>query len=178
MKQTRRTMLKAAAVAGTALFFPSHLLEGAQDAGPARPRNAARQLGADGRRIGNNRPLTRSLLAGHVGSDFLAQTPGGNEVALRLVEVDDLPNAEAAHLQGSEDSFAARFQDSSGVLLSQGTYRLDHDYLGRFWFFLVPVGQPSARAQTYEAIFNNAPLSAVPLSPVRKPRSTGVQPVS
>jgi len=175
MTHTRRTMLKAAALAGTALFIPSRDLFARDDAKAPRP------LGADGRRIGTNaQAVTRSLLAGHVGSDFMTQTPGGTPVALRLVEVDDVPNADAAHLQGSEESFAARFEDSSGTLLSQGTYRLDHDSLGRLWFFLVPVGQPSLRAQTYEAIFNNAPVPDPRLSPVHKVRrrNSAARPVS
>jgi hypothetical protein len=172
MTHTRRSMLKAAAAAGTILFFPSHLLEAAD--------KEARPLGADGRPIRKSPIVPRSLLAGHVGSDFVTQTPGGTQVRLRLVEVEDLPNAEAANLQGSEEAFAARFEDSSGVLLSQGTYRLDHDYLGRFWFFLVPVGRPSVRAQTYEAIFNNAPVPSARVSPARKKRQAeaGTRPVS
>jgi hypothetical protein len=154
MEFTRRNVLKVTSLAGTALLLPQGLLEAAQ-------QQEAAALGADRRPIGTS-PLhfTRSLLRGHVGSDFLARTPAGNRVYLRLVEVEDIPNAEAARLEGSEESFAARFQDSSGHLLSQGTYRLDHDVLGRNWFFLVPVGQPSATAQTYEAIFNNAPAPA------------------
>ena len=150
MAHTRRSVLKAAALAGTALLLPTVLLE-AFEKTPV-------PLGADGRRIGKTHParITRSLLSGHVGSDFVARTPGGNPVALRLVNVEDVPNAAAAHLEGSEDTFAAYFEDSSGTLLSQGTYTLNHLQLGRVWFFLVPVGQPSARAQTYEATFNNA----------------------
>jgi hypothetical protein len=155
MEITRRAALKAASLAGTALFLPLDLLEALQKTGAP--------LGADNRRIGRSRfPMTRSLLRGHVGSDFVARTPAGNPVALRLVEVEDVPNAAAAHLEASEDAFAARFEDSSGHLLSQGTYRLDHDQLGRLWFFLVPVGQPSAEAQRYEAIFNNAPAPSAP----------------
>jgi hypothetical protein len=153
MPKSRRAVLKAAALAGTAFFIPSGLAKALD--GTSIPR------GADGRRIGSS-PLhvTRSLLHGHVGSDFMARTSGGNAVMLRLVEVEDVPNAGAANLEGSEETFAARFEDSSGILLRQGTYRLDHPYLGRVWWFLVPVGMPSAPSQTYEAIFNNAPTSA------------------
>jgi hypothetical protein len=153
MEFTRRAVLKVTSLAGTALLLPLDVLDAATQEPAA--------LGADNRPMGTS-PLhmTRSLLRGHVGSDFLARTPAGNRVRLRLTEVEDIPNAEAAHLEGSEESFAARFQDSSGHLLSQGTYRLDHDTLGRLWFFLVPVGQPAAEAQTYEAIFNNAPVPA------------------
>jgi hypothetical protein len=158
MAYTRRTALKMASLAGTALFLPSSgWLEALTQ--------EATGLGADNRPIGTSPVrITRSLLRGHVGSDFRARTPAGNRVALRLVDVEDIPNAAAARLEGSDDAFAAHFEDSSGHLLSQGTYRLDHDQLGRLWFFLVPVGQPVARAQTYEAIFNNAP------APTSRPR--------
>lgn len=155
MPKTRRAVLKAAALAGTAFFIPSGLAKALD--GTSIPR------GADGRRIGTS-PLhvTRSLLHGHVGSDFMARTVGGNAVMLRLVEVEDVPNAAAANLEGSEESFAARFEDSSGILLGQGTYRLDHASLGRVWWFLVPVGMASAESQTYEAIFNTGPMIGRP----------------
>ena len=154
MAPTRRTVLKAA-LAGAAFFIPSGVLDAFQDI----PAN----LGADNLPIDRSRlRVTRSLLRNHVGSDFLAQTTGGTRVTLRLVEVEDVPNASAAGQEGSEETFAARFANSSGVLLSQGTYTLRHDVLGRVWWFLVPVDKPALESQTYEAIFNNAPSSAGP----------------
>jgi uncharacterized protein DUF6916 len=160
MTQSRRMVLKAAALAGTALFMPSGVVYAFQDIPP--------NLGADDLPIRRPRfPVTRSLLRSHVGSDFFARTAGGRPVALRLVEVEDVPNASAAGQEGSEGTFAARFTDeSSGVLLSQGTYTLRHDVLGRVSWFLVPVGQPALASQTYEAIFNAAPRNA-PRPPTR-----------
>ena len=153
MAQTRRTVLKAAALAGTALFIPSGVLDAVQDIPP--------NLGADDLPIRPSRfPVTRSLLRGHVGSDFVARTPSGRRVTLRLVEVEDVPSASSAGQEGSEETFAARFADSSGVLLSQGTYTLRHDVLGRVSWFLVPVDQPALASQTYEAIFSKAPANA------------------
>lgn len=154
MEQTRRSVLRSAALAGTAFLMPLGVLEAFQEA-------SARVDGDDGRIGMSRRRVSRSLLRGHVGSDFVVQTDDGARVALRLVEVEDVPNAAAANQEGSEDTFAARFEDSSsGVLLSQGTYVLRHDALGRREWFLVPVGMPSAEKQTYEAIFNKAPRNA------------------
>ena len=162
MAQTRRAVLKAAALAGTAFFVPSGVLDAVQDIPP--------NLGADDLPIRRSRfEVTRSLLRGHVGSDFFARTPSGRRVALRLVEVEDVPSASTAGLEGSEGTFAARFVDSSGELLSQGTYTLRHDVLGRVSWFLVPVNQPALASQTYEAIFNSAPANA-PRPPVRQRR--------
>jgi len=160
MTQSRRTVLKAAALAGTALFIPSGVVHAFQDIPP--------NLGADDLPIRRARiGVTRSLLRGHVGSDFVARTASGRRVTLRLVEVEDVPNASAAGQEDSEDTFAARFTDeSSGVLLAQGTYTLRHDVLGRVSWFLVPVGQPALASQTYEAIFNKAPGNA-PRPPAR-----------
>jgi hypothetical protein len=160
MTQSRRMVLKTAALAGTALFLPSGVVYAFQDIPP--------NLGADDRPIQKSRfVVTRSLLRGHVGSDFFARMPSGRRVALRLVEVEDVPSASAAGQEGSEGTFAARFTDeSSGVLLSQGTYTLRHDVLGRVSWFLVPVGQPTLASQTYEAIFNKAPGNA-PRPPAR-----------
>jgi hypothetical protein len=152
MAKSRRAVLKSVTLAGTALFLPVTALEAFQQApraraGSLRPRPS---LGPG---------ITRSVLREHVGSDFVALTDGA-KVTLRLVEVEDVPNAAAAKTEGSEDTFAARFEDSSGVLLSQGTYTLLHDTLGKRQWFLVPVGRPKADKQTYEAIFAAAPAGA------------------
>jgi len=153
MAKSRRAVIKSAALAGTALFMPLGALEAFQQASRAR-------AGSLRPRPSLSPGVTRSLLRDHVGSDFVVQTDDGAKVTLRLVEVEDVPNAVAAKTEGSEDTFAARFEDSSGVLLSQGTYPLLHDTLGKREWFLVPVGRPTADKQTYEAIFAAAPAGA------------------
>lgn len=170
MAHTRRMVLKAVAVAGTAFIMPVDVLDAFQE-------GAAASLGEDRLPIRKaRRDLTRSFLRNHVGSDFIARTPGGSSVTLRLVEVEDLPNAAASGQEGSEDAFAARFTDSSGFLLSQGTYTLRHDALGAVSWFLVPVDQPISALQTYEAIFNNTPTKNAP--PHKAPPRPEVQPES
>ena len=153
MTHSRRSILKAAILAGPALFIPASLLDARE-----QTRERAGALGADGQPMrAPGAPITRSFLGGAVGSDFVARTPGGFEVPLRLEAVEDLPQAAVAGLEGSEQSFTARFESTSGALLEQGTYTLNHDWLGQLSIFLVPVGRPIAKSQTYEAVFNNAP---------------------
>jgi len=151
--QTRRNLLKAAALFGTTFFVPGGYADALQD-----PPDS---IGADDLRLGAGRVrITRGRLHGFVGSDFAVQTAAGSPVTLRLVEVADVPSAAAAGVQGAQETFAARFEDSSGTLLSQGTYTLTHEVLGRRQWFLVPVGQATASRQVYEAIFYKAPRGA------------------
>jgi hypothetical protein len=167
MAHGRRAVLKVAALAGTAFFVPLDLLEAFQ----RQPAREPAPLGADNLPIGTSRlPITRSFLQGHVSTDFLVQTPGGLTLTLQLVEVADLPNAAASGQEGSEEAFAARFTDASGILLSQGTYTLNHARLGRLWWFLVPVDQPGGRLQVYEAIFNSPAVTLSPPKKIEKPR--------
>lgn len=149
MENKRRTVLKGA-LASTAFLIPSGLLDAFDDLTP---------VGVDAPPIGTS-TLTRARFGAHVGSDFVVQTRGGSTLMLRLVSVDDVPNAAAGGVEGAEDTFVARFEDWSGILLSQGTYTVSHDSLGRLRLFIVPVGQPTARAQSYEAVFHAAPAGA------------------
>jgi hypothetical protein len=49
-------------------------------------------------------------------------------------------------------SFSLRFR-KTGVALPQGTYTMDHDWLGTFPLFLVPAGKSGSQS-TYTATFS------------------------
>lgn len=70
---------------------------------------------------------------------------------LTLASVDDR-NARGACPDGFEQ-FALVFRGPAGTPLEQRIYAVEHDGIGRFELFLVPLG-PDAEGPRYEAVFN------------------------
>jgi hypothetical protein len=88
--------------------------------------------------------VRRDDFAVHTGSQWrVRQHPG---VTLRLIEVSPLATS------GPWESFSLCFAGPSGVELGQGTHALEHDNLGTFELFLVPL-EPGAEGSRYECIF-------------------------
>jgi hypothetical protein len=52
----------------------------------------------------------------------------------------------------NREQFSLVFREPSGVVLPQMIYRVEHDELGAFELFLVPIG-PDAEGMRYEAVF-------------------------
>ena len=62
------------------------------------------------------------------------------------------------------ESFSLLFQGAAATSLQQGTYRFEHDRIGAFDLFIVPVGLEKG-VMKYEAVFNRpATSAAVPRS--------------
>ena len=91
--------------------------------------------------------VVASTFAEHLNSNFrLHHQPATTE--LELVEVSD----------GSTDghvNFSLLFRGPLQPLLPQRIYPLEHDRLGRFDLFIVPVRR-DANGLYYEAVFNRA----------------------
>jgi hypothetical protein len=94
--------------------------------------------------------LTRGAFEPHVGTRFRLSRPAA--VELELAEVRDL--GVAAGDPGR--SFVVLFRGPGDAPLAQGTYEVEHDSLGAFALFLVPVGVDERGVQ-YEAVFNRLP---------------------
>lgn len=78
---------------------------------------------------------------------FQVHMPGAAPLTLELFEVtekDSSPNVE---------QFSLIFRGPLEPYFPQGTYTLQHDKLGEFALFLVPLG-PDAAGMSYQAIFN------------------------
>jgi len=79
---------------------------------------------------------------------------------LRLEELDPIPlelvsvtELGAPYVPGGRQPFSLLFLGPSGPrYLLQGTYHLEHDSLGAFDLFVVPLG-PQAGRMRYEAVF-------------------------
>jgi hypothetical protein len=96
--------------------------------------------------------VRRDLLEGCLGESFTLRTRTGS-ITLKLVSVDDPPNARRDGTVGDEHNFVAVFRGPSYTKLKQGTYPVDSRQLGAFDLFLVP-GLTTASGTVYTATFN------------------------
>jgi hypothetical protein len=101
--------------------------------------------------------FTRQTFASHLGETFRLRLGPEETLELALVEATDLgggpATATAAPPPGTaRRPFSVVFRGPPGVPLPQRIYRLEHDRLGAFDLFLVPIG-PDAVGMRYEAVF-------------------------
>lgn len=83
-----------------------------------------------------------------VGTRFNLRGPdGGPGRALVLEAVEPFPGSDGR-------SFSLTFRDPLPGVAPQGTYVVDHDSLGEFALFIVPLAPDGAGGQRYEAVFN------------------------
>jgi hypothetical protein len=100
--------------------------------------------------------LQRTTFARLLGETFRVYQESGAMPALRLAKVRDLraPARQAAPPSAQrERSFSLLFTGPIDPMIDQGTYRFEHDRLGSFSLFIVPL-VPERGAHYYEAIFN------------------------
>ena len=81
-----------------------------------------------------------------VGTPFRVESGGGEPVELTLTEIIENDRGPGW------ESFSLLFGGARGALL-QGTHELDHDGLGSFPLFLVPIADVGGEP-LYEAVFN------------------------
>jgi hypothetical protein len=92
--------------------------------------------------------FTSDTFAGRVGETFRVTTPDGRSFDTTLVEAEVCGPARSRF----RVPFSLLFRGPLDVLVPQGTYRIEHDELGHFELFIVPVG-PDDEGMCYEAIF-------------------------
>ncbi len=92
--------------------------------------------------------LTLTIFTEQVYSTFRVY-PGaaGSSAEMELIQVRDLGSSP------QHEQFAAVFRGPLDPFLPQRIYRMEHDQLGVFDLFVVPVGQ-DAQGYSYEAVFN------------------------
>ncbi len=93
-----------------------------------------------------------------VGQRFRIRLAPESVVELELVDVSDLAPAASERRRpgssvGAYEAFSLIFLGPNAQRLSQGVYPFEHDQLGTFSLFIVPVGADEAGTQ-YEALFN------------------------
>ena len=98
--------------------------------------------------------LTRSMFAERIGEAFRIQFESGEPLIAELIEVGVRENpAEAKAASLRSESFSLLFRVPVDAPRQQGTCQIEHDAIGAFNLFLVPVGQDDAGLH-FEAIFN------------------------
>ena len=94
--------------------------------------------------------LTEAEFSKHVSTKFRA-TVGEEAVDLELAQVKGY--AGHAEDQKGMERFSLFFTGPDKPLLPQATYSLEHDAMGTFGLFLVPI-KPDGEGSRYEAVFN------------------------
>ena len=93
--------------------------------------------------------FTIETFAGRVGEPFRVQPDSGDALEAELVEATQLaPPREA----GARAPFSLVFRGPAEPLLPQRIYTVEHDELGAFEIFVVPIGRDEA-GTSYEAVF-------------------------
>ncbi len=94
-------------------------------------------------------PLTEEEFSKHVNTKF--RVAGEQPVELELAEVKGY--LSKAHEQTGMERFSAFFSGPRQPYLPQSVYTLEHEQMGAFELFLVPVGNDE-NGFRYEAVFN------------------------
>ena len=94
--------------------------------------------------------LTEKEFSQHVGTKFHVKIDE-REIELDLIEVKGYVSQEIE--QGGMERFSVFFAGPGDPFLPQKVYRLEHERMGEFEIFLVPVGGDQ-QGYRYEAVFN------------------------
>jgi hypothetical protein len=86
----------------------------------------------------------------HLGESFRIQKVDSSWAEVTLIEATAL--GEGALAEGLRAPFSIVFRGPQNPLLPQRTYRVEHENLGAFELFLVPIG-PDGEGMRYEAVF-------------------------
>jgi hypothetical protein len=89
-----------------------------------------------------------STFSGRDGETFRVFRDDGSALDLELVSITPGPDAG-----GGRAPFSIVFRGSLEPVLPQRIYRFEHDELGSFELFIVPIG-PDAAGMQYEAVFS------------------------
>jgi len=91
--------------------------------------------------------LTHEAFVQNVNTKFHVSANDTNQVELALAEVSELKQFKA------HEQFAVVFRGPLDLFMGQGMRSFDHDKLGRFELFIVPIRQ-DREGYYYEAVFS------------------------
>jgi hypothetical protein len=94
-------------------------------------------------------PLTEKEFSKHLNTKF--RVKGEQPIELELTEVKGY--LAQSNEQSGMERFSALFNGPGDRYLPQGTYELEHDAMGAFDLFLVPIAKDE-KGLRYEAVFN------------------------
>jgi hypothetical protein len=88
--------------------------------------------------------------APYLGETFRIQAPDSPSAEMTLIEATALGEGTAP--EGQRAQFSLVFRGTRDRVLPQRIYRVEHDAIGEFDLFLVPIG-PDQEGMRYEAVF-------------------------
>jgi hypothetical protein len=101
-----------------------------------------------------------ATFAGREGERFFIHLGEETTLSAELVQATDwtppAPRDDAPDGQDRGEAFSIVFRLPLTPMLPQGTYTFQHEEIGTFPLFIVPIGR-SAEGLQYEAIFNRPP---------------------
>jgi hypothetical protein len=99
--------------------------------------------------------LTEAAFSEHLNSTFRIHFGSLATVDLKLVEVKHSEQSAKSNLPAAtkQEGFSILFAAPPKVIIQQGTYRVEHEQMGAFDLFIVPM-RKDKKGQYYEAVFN------------------------
>src|SRR2546428_13112570 len=91
--------------------------------------------------------LTHEAFTQHLNSKFQVTDDAGTLLSLELIEVSE------HKLSRRQEQFSAVFRGPNESFLGQGMRPFEHDQMGKFELFIVPISRDE-RGTCYEAVFN------------------------
>ena len=91
--------------------------------------------------------LTHPVFAAQLNSKFRVSADGQPPVELELIEVGELLESPG------QERFTIKFRGPAAPLVPQGMYPFEHDTMGKFTLFIVPIEEKDG-SLFYEAVFN------------------------
>ena len=134
----RRFLLRGACLAVAAAALPAANLTSRTVPGPVPLSN-----------------LSLAAFEGLLGASFKVRPAGGGILKLTLRKAQSLSFSTPPRAAGPRwEGFSLVFSGPSGQVLPQDTYSFEHEQVGRFDMFIVPIGQPPDGVPRYQAVFN------------------------
>lgn len=96
--------------------------------------------------------FTIQTFSDHVGSTFGIHPDDAGKIDVELISATGLGGGSGEEPSGQKQPFSIVFRGPGDVLLPQGIYRMEHEEIGSFELFIVPIG-PGEKGLRYEAIF-------------------------
>jgi hypothetical protein len=97
--------------------------------------------------------FTVGTFAPRIGETFQLRLDASTVLETRLAEAQELGAGSHGARPGSRTPFSLVFRGPARPVLPQQIYRMEHEEIGNFDLFLVPIG-PDAEGMRYEAVFS------------------------
>jgi hypothetical protein len=96
--------------------------------------------------------FTIETFSEHLGSKFRVHTEASEQFDVELISATALGGSRGEEIPDRRQPFSLVFRGPGDILLPQRIYRMEHDRIGIFELFIVPIG-PDEKGLRYESIF-------------------------